>query len=134
MAGAGSRCQPSARLVGLNFEDKIVEQERRQVPRYPFIANAELVEERSDTRIATRVSELSVGGCYLDMMNPLPVGTLVRVRISAGADFFEAQAEIAYSLAQLGIGMHFIEVEPQYRAVLQRWLEKAEKDRQRSLS
>ena len=110
-----------------------MEQERRQVPRYPFIANADLVEERSDMRIATRVSELSAGGCYLDMMNPLPEGTLVRVKISAGADFFEAKAEIAYSLAQLGVGIRFMEVEPQYRAVLQGWLEKAEKDRQRSL-
>jgi hypothetical protein len=112
----------------------MVEQERRQVPRYPFIANAELVEERSDTRIAIRVSELSLGGCYLDMMSPLPVGTPVRVKISAGAELFEAKAEILYSVAHPGgLGMRFIDVEPQYRAVLQGWLEKAEKDRQRRL-
>jgi len=112
-----------------------VEHERRQVPRYPFIANAELVEERSDMRMVTRVTELSLGGCYLDMMNPLPVGMLVRVKISAGADFFEAKAEILYSLAHPGgVGMRFIDVEPQYRAVLQGWLEKAEEDRQRRLS
>lgn len=111
-----------------------MEREQRQVPRYPFIANAELVEERSDTRIAVRVSELSLGGCYLDMMNPLPMGTLVRVNISAGVDFFEAKAEILYSLAHPGgVGMRFIDVEPQYLAVLQGWLEKAESDRQRLL-
>jgi hypothetical protein len=112
----------------------MVEQERRQVPRYPFIANAELVEERSDMRIAIRVSELSLGGCYLDIMSPLPVGMLVRVKISAGVEFFEAKAEILYSLAHPGgLGVRFIDVEPQYRAVLQGWLEKAEKDRQRRL-
>lgn len=112
-----------------------MERERRQVPRYPFIANAELVEERSDMRIAVRVSELSLGGCYLDMMNPLPMGTLVRVNISTGVDFFEAKAEILYSLVQPGgVGMRFIDVEPQYLTVLQGWLEKAERDRQRRLS
>jgi PilZ domain len=113
----------------------MVEHERRRVLRYPFIANAELVEERSDMRIATRVSELSLGGCYLDMMNPLPVGTLVRLKISTSVDFFEARAEILYSLAHPGgVGMRFIDVEPQYLAVLQGWLEKAEKDRLRRLS
>jgi hypothetical protein len=68
------------------------------------------------------------------MMNPLPVGTLVRVKISASSDFFEAKAEILYSLAQQGVGMRFIDVEPHYRAVLQGWLEKAEKARPRRLS
>jgi len=48
--------------------------ERRRTPRYTFIASAELIEEASDVRIATRVSELSLYGCYLDMMNPFPVG------------------------------------------------------------
>ncbi len=85
-------------------------------------------------QIAVRVSELSLGGCYLDMMNPLPMGTLVRVKISAGVDFFESKAEILYSLAHPGgVGMRFIDVEPQYLAVLQGWLEKAERDRQRRL-
>jgi hypothetical protein len=113
----------------------MVEKERRQIPRYPFIANAELVEERSDMRIAVRVSELSLGGCYLDMMNPLPLGTLVRVKISAGVDFFEAKAEILYSLGRPGgVGLRFIDVEPEYRAVLQGWLDKAEKDRHRRLN
>lgn len=109
----------------------MVEQERRQVPRYPFIANAELVDEQSEMRVDARVTELSLDGCYLDMLNPLPVGTVVLVKISAGADSFQAKAEILHSQTHVGIGMRFIEVEPQDRAVLQGWLEKAEKDQQR---
>jgi len=47
-----------------------MDRERRRTPRYMFFASAELLEEKSEVRIATRVSELSRNGCYLDMMNP----------------------------------------------------------------
>ena len=65
--------------------------ERRRGPRYPFIASAELIEQKADVRIASRISELSMNGCYLDMMNPFPTGTIVVVKISAGKDFFPIQ-------------------------------------------
>ena len=56
--------------------------ERRRGPRYPFIASAELIEQKADVRIASRVSEVSQNGCYLDMMNPFPQGTMVLDRKS----------------------------------------------------
>jgi hypothetical protein len=104
-----------------------MERERRRSPRYSFIASAELVEERSDVRIATRVSELSLYGCYLDMMNPFPVDTLVVVKISAGDDFFQSHAKVIYAQPNMGAGLSFHDLEPQYLTVLQRWLDDAEK-------
>ena len=50
-----------------------MESEKRRTPRYVFFAAAELMEEKSEVRIASRLSELSLRGCYLDMMNPFPV-------------------------------------------------------------
>ena len=58
------------------------EEQRRRTPRYMFIASAELLEPKTDVRIATRVSELSIYGCYMDMLNPFPVDTP-----GAGEDF-----------------------------------------------
>ena len=49
-----------------------MEQEKRRTPRYIFFAAAELLQEQSEVRVASRVSELSLYGCYLDMMNPPP--------------------------------------------------------------
>jgi len=103
-------------------------QERRRGPRYPFIASAELIEERADARIASRVSELSANGCYLDMINPFPHGTLVRVKISAGDDFFQAKAKIVYSQMNMGAGVGFLEVDENSQAVLDRWLDDAAKE------
>lgn len=106
--------------------------ERRRTPRYSFIASAELIEQSSDVRIATRVSELSRFGCYLDMMNPFPVGTLVLVKISAGDAFFQAKAKIVYSQPNMGAGVVFLEIDPTYVPVLERWLSDAAKDQEKS--
>jgi hypothetical protein len=86
---------------------------------------------RADVRIASRVSELSMNGCYLDMMNPFPTGTLVLVKISAGEAFFEARSKIVYSQMNMGAGVGFLEVKPDSQAVLERWLDEAEKERVR---
>lgn len=112
-------------------EDAIDYKEKRRSPRYSFIASAELIEERADVRIASRVSELSRFGCYLDMMNPFPTGTMVLVKISAGDAFFEAKAKIVYSQPNMGAGVGFLEVGQPSQEALDRWLEEAEKERKR---
>jgi hypothetical protein len=105
--------------------------EQRRTPRYTFIASAELIEQKSEVRIATRVSELSLNGCYLDMMNPFPQDTLVLVKIFAGEEYFHSKARIVYAQPNLGAGLSFIDVEPQALAVLGRWLAMAQKDGQK---
>jgi hypothetical protein len=107
-----------------------LQREKRRTPRYSFIATAELVEEKTDVRIATRVSELSLNGCYLDMMNPFPQDTLVLVKISAGDELFQAKSKIIYVQPNLGAGVSFLHIEPQHLAILQRWFTQAEKDQQ----
>jgi hypothetical protein len=118
-------------LRGILAEANIEYQEKRRSPRYSFIASAELIEERADVRIASRVSELSLHGCYLDMMNPFPTGTMVLVKISAGDAFFEAKAKIIYSQPNMGAGVGFLEVGPESQSALERWLDGAEKEKQR---
>jgi hypothetical protein len=105
-----------------------MEQERRRTPRYIFIASAELYEEHTDVRVASRVSELSLHGCYLDMMNPFPMGTLVLLKIFAGDLTFQSKAKIIYATPNVGAGVVFLDVEPQYEFILKRWLEEAAKN------
>lgn len=111
--------------AGESFGGHSLGAERRRTPRFSFIASAELIEEASDVRIATRVSELSLYGCYLDMMNPFPVGTLVLVKISAGDAYFQAKSKIVYAQPNMGAGVVFLETEVQYQPVLERWLDEA---------
>lgn len=115
----------------IHLEAAIGYQERRRTPRYSFIASAELIEVKADVRIASRVSELSRHGCYLDMMNPFPKGTLVLVKISAGEAYFESKAHIIYSQMNMGAGVGFLEMSPASQTVLERWLDEAEKEHKR---
>jgi hypothetical protein len=105
----------------------MVYSEKRRTPRYIFIASAELYEEATDVRVASRVSELSQHGCYLDMMNPFPTGTLVLLKIFAGDQTFQSKARVAYHTPNVGAGVAFLDVEPKYEYVLSGWLEQAAK-------
>lgn len=102
-------------------------QERRVTPRYIFIASAEMYEERSDVRVASRVSELSLNGCYLDMMNPFPTGTMVVLKIISGDLTFQSKAKVIYAAPNVGAGVVFLDVEPKYDYMLRRWLDEASK-------
>ena len=118
-------------IRGMSPEANIVYQEKRRGPRYSFIASAELIEEKADVRIASRVSELSLHGCYLDMMNPFPTDTLVLVKIAAGDAFFEAKSKIIYSQPNMGAGVGFLQIEGPSQAVLGRWLDEAAREQKR---
>jgi len=99
-----------------------METNTRREPRYPFIASAELLEDNSGSRMSTRISDLSFGGCYVDTVNPLPDGTTVQLKIFTATHSFEAPATVVYSHTHLGMGMKFGMVQPQYEDVLRLWL------------
>jgi hypothetical protein len=99
-----------------------VEQERRRTPRYPFIATAEVTDQSSQGKVSTRVTELSLRGCYLDMPSPLPMDARINIKIYSEGKFFESRAMVVYSQPQLGVGVTFLEIRPQFLSVLKQWL------------
>ena len=109
------------------------EEQRRRNPRYAFIANAELFEPATRMRIATRVTELSVHGCYLDMLNPFPEDAMALVKISAGDRVFETKVRVVYAHSNLGVGLVFLEPDPKNLEVLKGWIDEAKEDPARLL-
>ena len=104
---------PSAALAGAD---------RRIHPRYEFIAAVEVVAAESGARIETRVRDLSQQGCYVDTNNALPLGTVTDVRITKGAQLFEARARVVYSRAGKGMGLVFTAIESDQLRTLETWL------------
>jgi PilZ domain len=102
-----------------------MERELRRSPRIPFVAAAEITELQTETRLPARTGDLSRHGCYVDMVNPLPVGTPVRVHITHGQRSFYANAGVVYSQTPLGMGLAFQPVESKHEAVLESWLSEA---------
>jgi PilZ domain len=96
--------------------------ERRRNPRYPFMADVEIIDLESATTITAHTSDFSRGGCYVDMLNPLPEDTLVRLRVTKSQQTFETQAKVVYSSVGMGMGLRFGALDMAQRVVLERWL------------
>jgi hypothetical protein len=124
-------CTVAATGETLFSGDRMSEEQRRRDPRYAFIANAELFEPTTQMRIATRVSELSLQGCYLDMLNPFPEDTIAQVKISMGKNVFESKVRVVYAHSNLGVGLVFLEPDVTNVEVLKSWIDEAKKDPQR---
>jgi hypothetical protein len=69
-----------------------------------------------------RTSDISIGGCYVDTFCPLSRKTDVTFRISRDGEFLEAQAMVVYSKIGMGMGLSFTSLEPDHRAMLNRWI------------
>jgi hypothetical protein len=96
--------------------------EHREVPRYSFIADVDLNEPSTDTHISCRVSEISRKGCYVDVLNPLPVGTSIQIKISRDQGTFSSNGRIIYVQPGMGMGVAFVEIPADQLKILDAWL------------
>ncbi len=104
--------------------------ERRKAPRYPFRAMAEIVHEKEPVRVSSRVSDLSLHGCYVEMIDPFPPGTSVLIEIYTETEFLETHATVVYLEPKEGMGLTFTEMPACFTNVLHQWLERADKRRE----
>jgi len=96
--------------------------ERRTVPRYPLIATVEILESSSAMRLTGRISEISRKGCYVDVLNPLPVGTEIQVRISRDSGSFATSARVIYADQGMGMGVLFVNTAADQVQILDAWI------------
>jgi hypothetical protein len=96
--------------------------EGRRSPRYPFYASAQITELRTQTRLTARTSELSRHGCYMDMVNPLPLGTTVKIQLIHHEQTFDGTGRVIYSQPNMGMGVAFDEIEVGQVVTLEKWL------------
>jgi hypothetical protein len=100
-----------------------MEHSQRRTQRFPFSGYAEVI--GAQAAAVTKVTELSLYGCYLAAVSSLPRGTIVTVRISARGQCFEAIASVLYSQPTFGMGVVFREVKPRSQTILQEWLQQS---------
>jgi hypothetical protein len=96
--------------------------EQRTVPRYSLIAAVEVTEPLADVRISGRISEISRKGCFVDIMNTLPVGTLVQVRIVRDQGILTCPGKIVYAQEPMGMGIAFVDAPADQQAILDKWV------------
>jgi hypothetical protein len=99
-----------------------LQKERRSAPRHTFIAHADLSDEGRTTHLSVRISDMSTKGCYVDMINPLPVGTRITLKITDTSGSFTIDGRITYCVPRLGAGVVFLDLTPELTAQIQRSL------------
>jgi hypothetical protein len=97
-------------------------QERRRYPRVTLIAEAEVTDVGSEARSRARIADISSQGCYVETVNPLPLGSEVRLRIRHGGETFEAEGVVVNSQPYMGMGVVFAKVAPEHHDLLKKWL------------
>jgi hypothetical protein len=98
--------------------------ERRRAPRYAFVATTELTDSGNATKWAGTVTEISRAGCYVDILNTLPVGEVLNVRISCDQGTFVTRAKVLYVQERIGMGVVFLDPPKDQLEILESWLVK----------
>lgn len=106
---------------------------RRTNPRFPFFAHAEL-SFRDGMQLSAQLSELSSRGCYIDALQPVSVGTEVRLCIYDGASRCEVDGKVIYKhsgggLGIFGMGVVFEDMAAEQHLVIESWLRELSSNR-----
>jgi len=96
--------------------------EKREVPRFTFIASVDLTEPQTQTRISGRISEISRKGCYVDVLNTLPTGTPLQLLISRDQGTFATRGRVIYVQDGMGMGVAFEAPAEEQLRILDSWL------------
>ncbi len=84
--------------------------DRRTSPRVKCTNSAEVYPSGETTPMRTRTADLSLGGCFLEMPNPLPKGTQIRIALWVKESKIWANGEVVTSTPGFGIGVKFTEI------------------------
>ena len=97
--------------------------DRRKHPRYPCSGGgAEVRQQGVDSRIWARLTDISLGGCYLEIMSPLPVLTYVNLVLTVDEQHLNAKGQVVVSHPHFGMGVQFIDLSAADRKMLESWI------------
>jgi hypothetical protein len=108
---------------------KVSVRDRRYAIRFPFAADAVILDLESGARSEGVTSDISLGGCFVCTSKPLPVKTRARVTLTRKGENVEALAMVRIVKPRIGMGLEFIDVETASTGVLNRWLEQLRRER-----
>lgn len=96
---------------------------RRYVPRYPFAADAEIVDLKSGTRTKGVTSDLSLTGCFVCTRRLAETGTRVRLTLTRKDQNVMMLAVVRVMKPEMGMGIEFLEVDSNSNKTLLSWFE-----------
>jgi c-di-GMP-binding flagellar brake protein YcgR len=118
---AGRAPGSPARLSGVR--------DRRYTIRYPFAADAELIDMESGKQVCGVTSDISLGGCFVCTTKTLPVNTRARMRLTRREQVMDILVVVRIVKPRIGLGIEFFDLEPPNDRMLSAWIESLRKTR-----
>jgi hypothetical protein len=87
-----------------------------------------VIELPRGAKLNARTADISLTGCYIDTLNPVPQGSEVRVRITHGTETFVSLGRVVYVSYGLGMGIAFINMEDDQRTRLEWWFSEPDRE------
>ena len=98
-------------------------EDRRQFVRVKCSVSVEL-HPPGQSNIWTKISDLSVGGCFVEMPSPLKVSTTLDIVLWLGVSKLRLKAEVVHTTPGYGVGFRFVNTSQTERELLEQYLAK----------
>jgi hypothetical protein len=98
--------------------------ERRAAPRYPCRGSISIRQPEVSGSVSAAVTDISLSGCYVELMETYPVGTRLSSLLNAESISIRFTAEVRTSHPGVGMGVQFDEMSEGDRASLERLIAK----------
>ena len=96
--------------------------ERRRYPRLNTSVQLELIVEGATAPIRTKTDEIALGGCYIETMFTLPVGTSLTIILWLDGEKLFTNGRVVTRFPQVGNGIEFADMRAEDEARLTRFL------------
>jgi len=117
----GRHLGSSARVNGVR--------DRRYTIRYPFAADAEMIDMDSGKQLTGVTSDISLGGCFICTSRPFPINTRARLQLSRKGQVLDALVVVRIVKPRIGLGIEFFDLEPSNAELLTSWIDTLRRNR-----
>lgn len=97
--------------------------DRRGHPRMQCVNSVQLQPENEGAPIWGKATDLSVGGCFVGMPVPLPIGTRLKINMWLDQAKLTIKGKVVNSRPGFGIGVQFLEIKEPEAAQLRQFLQ-----------
>jgi c-di-GMP-binding flagellar brake protein YcgR len=114
-------------VVSHNFRDCLTNTrvDRRQFQRVQLAVQAELFAKGSTIPVRVQTSDISEGGCYIEIPLTFEVGTQLNIAMWLGHEKLVVEGQVVTCHPQFGNGIEFVGLSSAAREQLRRFIENA---------
>ena len=103
--------------------------DRRYTIRYPFAADAELIDMETGKQVDGVTSDLSLGGCFICTSKPLNINSRARMKLTRRNQVLEGLVIVRIVKPRVGMGIEFFDLESPNDERLVAWIESLRRTR-----